>query len=344
MKFLNEFNNSKPTVSTIKMIALYLAVIGYFILVIPSLVSCSSDDSPTPPISEEEEEETFIFPTVVLHSGETDVHMGVVGGPTSSALVYEVKATAPDGYDKMTIYKVVDGTEAEYQTVDTIHPNYVAGSNTFTYTLNYILNEDDVDKDLLFRAVVTDINGNTDSLDFAAAQVALPMIQGQALLQTSITENGDVTLPCYLYIDEAGSMVAVNHETAAAPSNNSNVLFAFTLSETYGYNLSSINSVEDPFSNNFNLKTSTELKEQVSGSPFDISLPNTYNIYDVYNIEHIFSILDFNTHNEKAENVNTIGKRFFFETDDNRTGVLQVSDFEILGSRAYLEIDVFLTN
>lgn len=319
---------------------LALCVTAYMVLAFTSLTSCSSDDDAT---ITPEEETNFVLPNVVLHSGETDVHLGVVGGPTSSALVYEVKATASDGYDKMTIYKVVDGTEAEYQTVDTTHPNYVAGSNTFTYTLNYILNEDDVDKDLLFRAVVTDINGNTDSLDFAAAQVALPMIQGQALLQTSITENGDVTLPCYIYIAEDGSITAVNHETAAAPSNNSNVLFAFTLSETYGYNLSSINSVEDPFSNNFNLKTSTELKEQVSGSPFDISLPTTYNIYNVYDIEHIYSVLDFNTHNEKAENVNTIGKRFFFETDDNRTGVIQISDFEILGSRAYLEVDIYLT-
>lgn len=336
-------NNKHAVIKRVKFHSMFTAVICFTAIAFLSLSSCSSDDDST--IEEEEELIDPIPPTVVLNSGETGVFNAVLGSPTLGSLNYEVKAVAEDGFETLTIFKVLNGVSTEYETIDTNHPNYVANSNEFVYELNYILNnQNEVGTGLSFKAVITDVNNSTATLDFAQTNLRKPMTKSTVQVHTTLPPNGDDAISYYLHLNGSSEVIAVPRTQAENINLDQDIFAIFSVNDGSGYYLGSPESIlETVLTDGMQTKATTKFKEQTAGSPFDLGLDTAYNIYDVYDVEHAYSVFEHNAHQQKAEQVGAIGKRFFFETDDNRTGVLQINSFEINGQDAHLGIDLFIT-
>ena len=318
-----------------------VAVFSFIILgLLTILTSCSKDDAPTTP-EEGIEVPNETMPTMTLVSGEDGIYLGVVGSPTQGSLQHQVKATAPDGFVSLEIFKILDDVATSYISFDANHPNYVAGSNTFTHTLNYIMNDvDEPGRGLRFKAVVTDANNNIATLDFAEVDLRLPMLKRTVTLETTFPPVGDITIPYYLNI-KGVNVNAVNHDVAVDVDNDEFIAFAFSANDALGYYLGSLSVIEPAISNGMAEKSTTKFKHHINASAFPIF---TYrDIYDVHNIEHAFSVLSFNSQEQKAEQVSESGKVFYFKTDDNRTGMFQIKNFNIVGNDASIELDLFVT-
>ena len=108
-----------------------------------------------------------------------------------------------EGFNQLVIQKVVDGTASEYETIDINNPNYVDGSNSFTYNLNYVLSVGDVGKTLSFKAIISDTSNNNASLDFAEAEVKQSLQFVESLfLQTKLpVEPFNTSVDHFLYIN-----------------------------------------------------------------------------------------------------------------------------------------------
>ncbi len=323
---------------------MHYSTLCYLAYAITTLISCSKDDAPSTPNEEEinqEEKINQIMPTLTLESGEDGVYLGVVGSPTQGALLHEVKAIAPDGFVSLEIFKILDGVSTSYILLDTNHPNYVAGSNTLTHQLNYILNNiNEADRDLSFKAVVTDINNNTASLDFAQTDLRRPMLKKSVTIITVSPPSGDITIPYYLRITGPNVSV-VNHDIAVGVDADQDIAFAFSVNDGSGFYLGSLNIVEPIISNGMQQKSTTKFKHHVNAQ--DLSIHSIYDIHDVHDVEHAFNVLSFNSHEQKAEQISTVGKVFYFRTDDNRTGVFQVVSFGLKGNYASLKLDMYVT-
>lgn len=336
--FKNNFEQSisdkHPIFKKLGFYSVSITVICYLILAFASLTSCSSDDSSP------SEETAETPPTLTLESGSEDIIYGIVGNPENGTLQHSVKALAPDGFSQLVIQKVVDGVATEYETIDNNHPNYVANSNTYTYNLNYILGENDVDKTLIFKAIVTDVNNNTATLDFAETLTELPMIKTTLTLETVMPYDGSEIRPSYLYIDGT-AIEAVNLNDAS----DYGILTAavFGANESDGYYLASPEATNpSEMVEGFTEKATTKFKA-ANDAPYELALDSEYGIYDAHNVKSKFNELNYNAHEQKAQQIDTPGLRFFFKTDDGRTGVLQVVAYELLGEYSFLQIEILIT-
>lgn len=320
----------------------HLRALCFFTLLAVIFTSCSSDDDSTTTNSDPETE--YTQPTVVLTNGEEGVFNAVLGSPTLGTLNHQINAVAEDGFDTLTIYKVFDGNTTEYETIDTNHPNYISNSNEFTYELNYILNsENEVETELYFQAVITDVNGNSASLNFAEVNVRRPMTKSQVTVETVNPPNGNINIPYYLHVNSTSHVSAVNHDTAVDVNLDQDIFAIFSVNES-GFYLGSPNIIaEAVLTNGIQNKATTTFKEPVF-SPSESLITSTYNIFDVYEIEQAYTYTSFTEANEqKAEQIDIVGSLFYFKTDDGRTGVLQTKSFDFDGQNASLTLDIFIT-
>ncbi len=322
--------------------------LSYLFMFFTILISCSKDDSITTPEdngndNNGDNEIEYVLPIISLESGEEGTYQGVIGGVTNGSLQHQVKAIAADGFVSLEIIKVLDGTSTSYQTIDSSHPDYVVGSNEFTYQLNYILNnEEEVGKDLHFKAVVLDVNEHTFSFNFATAEIRLPMIKTTISLQTVVPPNGDITIPYYLLID-GDNVSAENHTTAVHSDFDQSIAFVLSVNDGSGfYFVSPAAVLETVIVNGMQEKATTKFKEHTTGSPFDYPLEQSLNMYDNYYVDYIFSVLDYNSNEEKAEQAGIVGKRYYFKTDDGKTGAIQTTNFTMEGSNAFIEFDLLV--
>jgi len=336
MKSLNK-KSELPTAHkhSIGYYAMIIAVITYLALAFFSLSSCSSDDD-----NSETNEPVIIQPTVTLVSGSTDLHQGVIGSPQNGSLQHSVKGIAPEGFTQLVISKVVDGTASEYETIDTNHVNYVAGSNTFTYNLNYVLSANDVDKDISFKAVITDTNNNTASLDFAEVEVKQSLQFVESLfLQTKLPiEPFNLNVDHFLYINGD----SVNNTTLGFAVNNQlneKIVAVFSLNDAHGYYLSSPAAVvETDFVIEIQDKATTKFKE-ISTETIDF---NALNIYNTYDIEALYNDADFNSHQQRAANIDE-GKLFTMQTDNDKIALFKITYFNVENGAATIALDMYIT-
>ncbi|RKE92282.1 hypothetical protein [Ichthyenterobacterium magnum] len=314
--------------------AMCAAVVSYIALALFTLSSCSSDDDSST------SNPTIQQPSLSLLSGDTGLHQGVIGSPESGSLQYSVKAIAPEGFNQLVIQKVVDGIATEYETINVNHPNYIAGSNTFTYNLNYILNINDVDKDLSFKAIVTDANDNTTSLDFAEAEVKQSLQFVESLfIQTKLPiEPFNVNVNHFLRVD-GDTVENANLGDVVNLQINEKVAAVFSLNDAYGYYLSSPNAViETDFVIEIQDKATTKFKEIDSESVnFD-----ELNIYDTYEIETIYNNASFNTHQQRATQLEQ-GKLFSMLTDDGKIALFKITYFNVEGGNVYAGLEMYIS-
>lgn len=310
-----------------------------YLLIAAIFVSCSSDDDSAIPVVEEPTVKTP--PTIALESGEEGVFEGVIGAPQKGTMIYGLKANATDGFKSLEVFKIVDGNETSYELLDSSSPNYTAG-NSQAYTLNYTFSEADLGKSLSFKAVITDDNNAMASISFGEATVKRAMIKSSITLQTKFPIT-DFTVDTYgfLYVGN-DSNSATNLANILSENYYSNAVAVFSVNDGSGFYLASPNSVVetdlvDLFADQ--PKPTTKFKEQALTSvEFD-----ALNIYDTYYIESVYANAEFNSSEEKVEQVGTEGKIFSFFTDDNRVALARVSVFEIAGSDVKLGLDIFIT-
>lgn len=314
-------------------------IFSFLLLFALTFISCSNDDSPSTP--EEQIIPNENMPTMILVSGEEGIYKGVVGSPTQGSLQHTVKADAPDGFVSLEIFKILDNVATSYILLDANHPDYVAGSNSFTHTLNYIMNDvDEPGHGLRFKAVVTDSNNNSATLDFAEVDLRLPMLQKTITLKTKNPPVGDITIPYYLRI-KGINVTSVNHDVAVGVDNDEFIAFAFSVNHGSGFYLGSLSIVETVISNGIAEKSTTKFKHHINASALPIF--SYRDIYDVHVIENAFSVLSYNSHEQKAEQISQVDKVYYFKTDDQRTGMIQVKSFNLVGNNATIVLDMFVT-
>lgn len=316
------------------------ALIYLFVILIAS--SCSKEDSPSnTPQGNDPIDNEVSLPNLILLNGSAEVYQGVIGSATQGSLQYTVEATAAGGFVSLEIFKVIDGTPQSYEIVAAGSDQFIPGSDVQSYALNYILSNEDAGSNLHFRAVVTDANNLKDTLDFAAVDVRKPMLQKTLQLQTIVNPVGDITIPYYLLINDTNIM-AVNHDVAVNTTMDQNIAAVFSVNDGSGFYIVSPTSVlETVIVNGMQEKATTKFKD--SNTVFMNPISYHYDIYDVFEMEAHYASLEFNSHEEKAEQVSTIGKRFYFLTDNNRVGAFQVSDFELIGNDAIITLDLIIT-
>lgn len=344
MKSLNQTNSSTNSLAVIKKLKFTLlssSVIVYMILALMSLsiTSCSKDDSP----SEEEEIEEIVEvvqPKAELVSGSEDLTEGVIGAAGFGSLQHTVKATADEGFSLLIISRVVDGIKSEYQTIDTTHPNYVAGSNTFTYDLGYIFTEIDANKDIYFEAEVIDALNNSATLDFASATVkrSLKLVETLFMETRNPLQPDNMSIAQFMQI-EGNQVGGVNLGTVINNDINDKVAAILSISEGEGIYLSSPSSVVHQESvDDITAKSATKFKK-LSG---EIDL-NSYNIYDTFTIENIFDNANFGGHEERAAQINE-NDVYVMRTDDGRTAMFKITYFDVInGTDIYLTMDMYIT-
>ncbi|WP_223034964.1 hypothetical protein [Hanstruepera marina] len=310
----------------------YLAVLSFILLGLTTvLTSCSKDDEPI-----QNSEPQAILPSLTLLNGQTSTNYGVVGSPSTGSLQYTIKATAPDGFDTLVIEKVVNGSASEYETIDITHPNYVEGSNTFTYNLNYILSEDDVNDVIEFKALLLDINNNADNLSFAKTETKMPMHFEYLAMRTDNPPSAANNFPYYVYAD----YYELKKETINGMNTSTldkNVVAVLSWNDGSGLYFSSPNiTIETQLTDNLTEKSITKFKE------ISMTAEEFYelNIYDSFEIMNLFEDASFNSHEEKAEGVN-IGKIYSFLTYDGNAGLMYVKDLEIQGNVFFVDVDIF---
>lgn len=330
--FEQPITDRHPILKKLGFYSISVAVIFYMIMAFTSLTSCSSDDSSSNPVD--------ILPTLSLENGNEDIHYGIVGNAENGVLQHSVKAIASDGFSQLVIQKVVDGVASEYQTIDSNSPNYIPNSNSYTYNLNYVLSDNDVNKELSFKAIVTDSNNNTATLDFAEAQTELPMTKITVTLQAIEVYDGSEIRPSYLYIDGT-AIEAVNLTQAIGYGELTAMVFGSN--ENDGFYLASPEAtIPVEMVDGISQKASTKFKA-ANDAPYELALDSEYDLYDAHNVKSKFDELSYNEHEQKAQHLDMPGFRFFFKTDDNRTGVLQVVSYDVLWGFSYLEIEILIT-
>ena len=310
----------------------YLAVLSFILLGLTTvLTSCSKDDEPIDPGVGPK----VIMPTVTLESGSTSTYLGVIGSPTAGSLQYSIKASAPNGFNQLVIEKIVNGNASEYQTIDTTHPNYVAGSNTFTYSLNYILSENDVDKNIEFRAMILDVDNFADNITFAQAETKMPMLFSYLAMRTDNPPSAANNFPYYVYADN----YELKKETINGINNSTldkNVLAVLSWNDGSGLYFSSPTiTLETQLTDVLSYKSVTKFKEQ----DMDYEQFYDYTIYDAHEMKALYDAVPFNAHEEKADAVN-IGKTYSFLTEEGKAGLMYVKDLEIVGNVFYVDVDV----
>lgn len=339
---MNSFKNNfeqpitekHPLLKKLGFYSINIAVICYIIIAFTSLVSCSSDDSPAP------EEVVEVPPTLSLESGSEDTTYAIIGSPENGTLQHSIKALAPDGFKSLVINKVIDGTVSEYETIDKDHVDFVEGKTNYNYSLNYPLKENDLGHKISFKAVIIDANNNMATLDFADVRTEMKMVKATITLETRVPHDGSVIRPFYFYINE-NSINAINRN--GIKDSGEAMVGVFSKTKDDGYYLASPNIVfPNEMVEGLNHKNTTKFKA-ANDTPYELALDSEFGVFDAHTIKNKFDELSYNTHEQKAQQVDTLGSRFFFKTDDGRTGVLQVVAYEILGEYSFLQIEILVT-
>ncbi|NAS29971.1 hypothetical protein GTQ40_03210 [Flavobacteriaceae bacterium R38] len=317
---------------------LYIIVITQLFLTLFTLTSCSSSDDDADFIAEDPAPEIKV-PEINLINGSKDVFPGVVGGSSESILNHTIKADIPEGLVSLKISRVRDGVVTEYVTVSEGHPEYTEGMQSFTYQLDYILKEEDVDTKLFFRAEVLDEKGNTEFLDFAEANVKLPMIKASLALQASKNGIYNNFSPYYLYI-KGNNIEAIPMPEATKEENDKDIAAILSFNDDSQYYIASPTDIDEIALTDGLLEISkTKFKKD---DVFENGLDVDYNVLDTHEIEANFGALTFD---EVDERVNNLKKdaRFYFTTQDNRIAILQVKKIEPLGGNTIIAFDIFIT-
>lgn len=293
-------------------------IISSLVLVYSLLVSCSKDDTTT--VAEPEVIAEEVLPTLKLTSGSEDVFFGVVGAPGNGSLQHTVKATAPDGFVELKIYKVEDGVKSNYISFDTNGPDYDATTKSYTHNLSYIFTDNDVDKELSFIAEVIDANNNIETLDFAAATVKNSMLKSSFVLQTTTNDSYSASKSYYLFIKDDAIIPYIGSQ-ATKEENDNYIAAILSYNEDSGLYLASATDIDEIYLTDNLLEISkTKFK---SDEYSETKLKDDFNIYDTFTIEDNFEELDFDDKDERVQSLKE-GARFYFKTKDNRLAIIQV--------------------
>lgn len=314
---------------TIKLIYVFMAL---------ALVGCSKDDdgtaTPKEPVAQ------AIPPTIALKSGSTDLFPGVIGAPQKGSLQHTVEAEAKDGFKSLEIQKLVDGSATSYQVIDENSAEY-AGGNVVAYTLNYIFKEEDLGKDLSFRAIVTDQNDAKATLDFAQAEVKRPMIAANVMMKAAVPLNPlAINIPHYLMLRD-DECLGISLEDIDEKQLYDQIIGVFSLNDGSGFYLASPNTLlEAELLNLFpEEKATTKFKElELTADEFE-----AFTIYETFEVEDLFAGAAFNADPEKLELVSEVDKVFTFRTDEGRIGLGRITGFDIANGEAILDLEIIVT-
>ena len=335
----HKIQTAKLTSKTFRLSLLYTSVIIYLFMAFISLSSCSSDDSVTQN-TPADPDLLLTEPSITLLEGSEALTRGVIGAPGFGNMNHTIKAEATEGFVELVIYQVVNGVQSEYQTIDTSHPDYVENSNAFTYELDYIFTEDDLDNEMYFIAKVLDVENQTVSLNFAEATVKQPLkYVEQIFMETRIPlQPNNMQIAQYLSIngDEIGG---VNLNTVIDEDLHSVVEAIISYSEEQGAYLSSTTAVDNWQSvDNIAYLSTTKFKNL---SPEVTSL-DAYDVYDTFVIEELYENATFGPDEEKLDIEQYIV--FALRTDDGRTALFEITYFEVINnSEVYLGMNMYIT-
>lgn len=223
--------------------------------------------------------------------------------------------------------------------MDENHPDYVEG-NTQNYTLNYIFTDDDVDKALEFKAVVTDANDATAEIYFAPAKVKKPLLFYEVALEQNIPlANFNADTPCFLRIDDGICENSSVGEFYSMGYDNT-IAMVFSFNDGSGFYLGSpavVDELESNVTNGLSTLATTKFKELEDLDWYSINSNETFTAINAY------EEAGFNAHEQKLEAVHETDKVFGFKTDDDRIGLGKINNFSTNSPQGYLAMDIYIT-
>lgn len=290
-----------------------------------ALTSCSKDESPVP-------KKDPIQPTLSA-SGQTDFFKGIVESQDQKTLKVGVKANAPDGFKSLTIYKIVNNVSSIYESIDNTHPNYIKGSNIFSYNLEYTVTEEDIDKPFKFRAKVTDTDGKSAEADFASGSAKSPLnFLEKVTLETVLpVDPWNLKVNYYLILDNNGNLKGINQATMVSEGLSDKVIAIFSANETHGFNLVAPKNLSEAdaevdFLDKITNPSSTRFIT-VTNDDIDFSKLTKNSTYE---LEETFQKVA--NRDQKIANQIDKDKTYIFRTDNNKTGILKIKIFESVKS------------
>jgi hypothetical protein len=315
-----------------KLITFNMKKILFFILA-GCFVACSDNGDPapvTPPVPQ------LVAPALTVEGDYETPFQGVIGSPTSSALIRKVKAFAPEGFKELRIDKYVDGQLFSYEGVSSDQANSDTGHE---YTLNYILNANDVGKEVFFRATLIDMENAETFLDFATIETFQPMVSsGVITLATDMPPDGNVQRNYFLYVQE-NNIKPMDMAEMVSDQLSADVVAVLSANDGNGIYLGSPNAlVEENLVVKIPQKRKTKFKEIV----LDAMELNSINIYDLFKVEKLHSEAEFGSHEERANQLDE-EKAFTFMTDEGRTGIIIIKGFSFNNGEYLVKMQVFIS-
>lgn len=280
-------------------------------------VSCSKDEAP----KAEQKEIEDTTPELKVIGGIQDFS-GVVGSTENGEINFTLETTTPAGYKSLSVYKVVDGEKSLVKTYAVEEATFKY-EGTYSVDINYIIEEEDVEKEAYFEAYVLDSeNKQSSTVKVANLEAFGKMSYFSLYVGTTLpAANGGVTTPNFLILGTETS--DLNMGDMVTNNLSAEIDLVFSVNDGLGYYLTSPAAcIEEELMVKFQELNTTKLKAvEMAPEEFDNLNPfKTIEVLDMYE-QH-----EFNSHQQRAEQMD-LGKCITFKTVDGQKGIIIVKQF-----------------
>lgn len=304
------------------------------LMVIAASCSKKSDNNKVEPVVE------AAPPSIKIVGGVQDF-AGVIGSPDNGEVNIVIEATTPAGFKNLNIYKVVDGAQSLLKSLK-LEDVLLKTENTYTAEFSYLIEPEDVDREVYFEAnAVDNENKITETIKLANLQAFGQMIFFEKTVGTALPAiDGGVDTPNFLTLGTGTSAL----DLAAIVTNDLSTIvdLAFSVNDGLGYYLSSPKAcIETDLFIKFQDLKKTELKE------VNITPDNFKNIqaYQTLEVEQMFNSADFYSHQQRAEQM-AQNKCIAFKTDEGLYGLIFVKEFYTdngnIPSKTYMDLNIWV--
>lgn len=301
------------------------------------MTGCSDSEDPAPVTPDTPDDPVAAAPTITAPDGYDEVFLGVVGSPENGAVIRKVTVSAPGGLQELRIDKIVNGQLSAYESFDANSADTKEGHE---YSLNYILNEEDAGKEVVFRATVTDLQNRTEWLNFAYIYPRLPMINsGTIVLTTDYPPDGNVNRDYFLFVD-GDKVKSIDMAEMVTDDLDAQVAAVLSANDGYGLYMASPKALlETNLTVKIQQKSTTRFKEVFMTE----TQQNNLNVYDLLKVEEMYETAEWGSHQQRAAGLQK-GKAFTFRTDDTRLGIILIEKVEINNNEFTVSMKVFISH
>lgn len=307
-----------------------IILLGLIILV----ASCSKKSDNVTPVIED------TTPSVNIVGGVQDF-AGVVGSPDNGEINMVIEATTPAGFKNLNVYKIVDGAQSLVKSYSASDVTLKEGS-TYSAELNYVIDPEDVDRDVYFEANALDAeNVQTETIKLANLEASGQMIYFENTVGTTFPAiNGGVDTPNFLTLGTGTSALDLAYIVTNNVSTNVDLVFSANDGEGH-YFTSPEACIETDLLIKFQGLKKTELKiVELTSEQF-----KSITSYNTLEVEAMFDNATFGPHEQRARQM-AKDKCVVFKTEEGMKGIIYVKDFYTdsnnVPNKTYMDLNIWI--